>query len=119
MSDIAFVYESVPGLTEYILVNFVFAASFKPIPTLGPIIPYPSCTIPFTISGVFKICAILPISSKPLFSTSSVSLSNVITYLIFGNFSISIVFTLNSLSLFFRIYSLNWFNKPLFLSHPK
>ena len=87
MSDIAFVYESVPPLPANISENKLFLLAVKLTPTLGCIIPYPSITTVFSLfnTGLFKICAIAPINSIPVFKTKSVSASNVIIYFIFGN----------------------------------
>ena len=74
---------------------------------------------------MFSICAIAPTSCKPEFNTRSVSASNVIIYFIFGSlfslfiFQSFIVLTLKTFFILPKRYSLNWFNSPLFLSHPK
>ena len=117
MSEIAFAYGSTPPFPANIFVNKFFLLAFNFIPTLGCINACPSITqSPFSFSsGSFNMCCIAPISSKPLFNTSSVSLSNVIIYFTFaGNsfilfcfFHFSIEFSLNTFSSFPSKYSLN------------
>ena len=112
-------YASVPGNPAYIFVNLLTIAESRLTPIRGCIMAWPFTTIPSFISGLFKICAIAPTSSSPVFSTNSVSASNVITYFIFGSFDKSIVFILNGFGSFFKMYSLNWFKSPLFRSQPR
>ena len=87
-----------------------------------------------SITGLFSMWAIAPTSSNAEFNTRSVSASSVIIYFIVFNFSFMldficssfcclsmlscIVFILNGF-LPCNMNSLNWFNIPLFRSHPK
>ena len=109
----AFVYASFPPEPAYSFVNELLPTSNNEIPTLGCIIPCPSITKSFLSfkTGLFKICAILPISSNPVFKVNFVSESNVITYFIFGILfkflASSIVFAKKLSSSFSKIYSLN------------
>lgn len=86
MSDIALEYESTPPDPANILVNMLFLADTKSIPTLGCIRACPFITASHVLfsSGLFSICDIAPISSSPEFSTKFVSESNVIIYFILG-----------------------------------
>lgn len=110
-------YGSTPPLPANIFVNKLSLVALILTPTRGCIIPWPSITLSsfFESIGLFKICAIAPISSSPVFRVSSVSASKVIIYLIFTGspfiffsfLKFSKELTLNGFSSFPNKYSLN------------